>query len=142
LREIELIEEPKQLATRRPSPPHVVGAGEFGRKFLLPEHKDFKFGYGAHSVPLIFHLGRLQRPLTEQILAGIGCHRFRVDLDESTLADSHHFDRGPGILCPNIINRRLKQMTMKHLDSAAEEAGNCPATRFERSVISVLFRAL
>jgi hypothetical protein len=53
LREIELIEEPKQFATRRPSPRHVVGAGEFRRKFLLPENEDFKFGYRVHSVPLL-----------------------------------------------------------------------------------------
>ena len=53
LREIELIGEPKQFATRRPSPRHVVGAGEFRRKFLLPENEDFKFGYRVHSVPLL-----------------------------------------------------------------------------------------
>jgi hypothetical protein len=56
LREIELIEEPKQLATRRPSPLHVVGASEFRRKFLLLENKDFKFDYGVHLIPLLFIL--------------------------------------------------------------------------------------
>ena len=28
----------------------MVGAGEFRRKFLLPENEDFEFGYGVHSV--------------------------------------------------------------------------------------------
>jgi len=82
------------------------------------------------------------RRLTEQVLAGMGCHRFRVYLDESGLPDPHHFDRGPGILCPNVIDRRLKQVAINHLDAAAEEAGNGPATRLESPIIRALFWAL
>jgi hypothetical protein len=48
LREIELIEQPKQLAARGPDSRHLVGAGEFRRKFLLPKNEDFKLGYGVH----------------------------------------------------------------------------------------------
>jgi hypothetical protein len=54
LSEIELIEQPKQLAARGPDSGHLVGAGQFRRKFLLPENEDFKLGYGVHSVPC-FH---------------------------------------------------------------------------------------
>jgi hypothetical protein len=54
LRKIELIEEPKQLAARGPSSGHVIDAGEFRHKFLLPENEDFKFGYGVHSVSFAF----------------------------------------------------------------------------------------
>lgn len=75
-------------------------------------------------------------------LAGIGCHWFRIYLDESAFPDSHHFDRRPGILCPNVIDRRLNQVAIKHLDTTAEEAGNCPATRLESSIIRALFVAL
>jgi len=53
LREIELIEQPKQLAARGPDSGHLVGAGQFRRKFLLPENEDFKLGYGVHSVSLL-----------------------------------------------------------------------------------------
>jgi hypothetical protein len=48
LREIKLIEQPKQLAARGPDPRHVVGTGEFRRKFLLPHNEDFEFGYRVH----------------------------------------------------------------------------------------------
>ena len=46
------------------------------------------------------------------------------------------------VLGPNVIDRRLNQVTIKHLDAAAEEAGNRPATRHESSIIGALFRAL
>jgi hypothetical protein len=75
-------------------------------------------------------------------LAGIGCHRFRIYLDESAFSDPHHFDRRLGILGPNIIDRRLNQVATKHLDATAEEAGNCPATSHESSIIRALFCAL
>src|SRR6185436_15047836 len=91
---------------------------------------------------LCFHLERLQGPLDEQILSGIGCHRFRIYLDEGAFPDPHHFDRRPGILCPHIIDRRLNQVAIKHLDAAAEEAGNCPATHVEGSIIRALFWTL
>lgn len=54
LGEIELIEQPKQLAARGPDTRHAVGAGEFRRKFLLPENEDLKFGYGVHWVSFAF----------------------------------------------------------------------------------------
>jgi hypothetical protein len=44
LREIELIEQPKQFATRGPSRMHVVDAGESRREFLLLQNEDLKFG--------------------------------------------------------------------------------------------------
>jgi hypothetical protein len=72
LREIELIQQPKQLATRGPSPMHVVGAGKFRRKFLLLENEDFKFGYGVHSVSFAFILSGRKAAPTKQILAGLG----------------------------------------------------------------------
>jgi hypothetical protein len=52
LREIVLIEQRKQPATRGPSSSHAVGAGEFRRKLLLPEIEGTKFGYGVHWLPL------------------------------------------------------------------------------------------
>ena len=54
LRQIELIKQPKQLAARGPDPGHLVGAGEFRRKFLLPQNEDFEFGYGLHLMSLAF----------------------------------------------------------------------------------------
>ena len=58
LREIELIEQPKQLAARGPDSRHLVGAGEFCRKFLLPENEDFKFSDGIHWGSFAFIRGR------------------------------------------------------------------------------------
>ena len=46
------------------------------------------------------------------------------------------------VLGPNVIDRRLNQVAIKHLDTTAEETGNCPATRLESSIIRALFRAL
>jgi hypothetical protein len=148
LREIELIEQPKQLAARGPDSRHLVGAGEFCRKFLLPENEDFKFSYGVHWVSFAFIRGArfsaLPRSSPESFLcsADTGCHRFRIYLDEGALAASHHFDRRPGILCSNVIDRRLEHVAIQHLEPAAEEAGNRTATRHECSVVRALFRAL
>ena len=75
-------------------------------------------------------------------LAGIGFHRFRIYLDESAFSDPHHFDRRLGILCPNIIDRRLNQVATMHLDATAEEAGNCSTTYLESSIVGALFWAL
>ena len=54
----------------------------------------------------------------------------------------HHFDRRPRVLGPNVIDRRLNQLTIKHLDVAAEEAGNRATTRRDSSIVGALFRAL
>jgi hypothetical protein len=62
LRKIELIEQPKQLASRGADSRHAVGAGEFRCKFLLPENEDFKFGYGVHSASFASSGGSISPP--------------------------------------------------------------------------------